>query len=134
MIVVDTSAIVALLLAEEDAEQFRGALAVDPNPMISAPTYLETSIVLGARIGILAKSRIEGLMTLANIEVAPFTETQAAIAAADAWRRYGRGSGSPAKLNFGDCFSYALAVFLAAPLLFKGDDFGATDVTAALSA
>ncbi|ORE92810.1 type II toxin-antitoxin system VapC family toxin [Aurantimonas sp. 22II-16-19i] len=133
MIVVDASAIVALLLAEEDAEQFRGALAVDPNPMISAPTYLETSIVLGARIGILAKSRIEGLMTLANIEVAPFTEAQAAIAA-DAWRRYGRGSGSPAKLNFGDCFSYALAVFLAAPLLFKGDDFGATDVTAALSA
>ena len=133
MIVVDTSAIVALLLAEEDAEQFRGALAVDPNPMISAPTYLETSIVLGARIGILAKSRIEGLMTLANIEVAPFTQAQATIAA-DAWRRYGRGSGSPAKLNFGDCFSYALAVFLAAPLLFKGDDFGATDVTAALPA
>ena len=62
-----------------------------------------------------------------------FTEAQATIAA-DAWRRYGRASGSPAKLNFGDCFSYALAVFLAAPLLFKGDDFGATDVTAALSA
>ena len=133
MIVVDTSAIVSLLLAEEDADRFREALAVDPNPMISAPTYLETSIVLGARIGILAKSRIEGLMTLANIEVAPFTQAQATIAA-DAWRRYGRGSGSPAKLNFGDCFSYALAVFLAAPLLFKGEDFGATDVTAALSA
>ena len=133
MIVVDTSAIVALLLAEEDADRFRGALAVDPIPMISAPTYLERSIVLGARIGILAKSRIEGLMTLANIEVAPFTQAQATIAA-DAWRRYGRGSGSPAKLNFGDCFSYALAVALAAPLLFKGEDFGATDVTAALSA
>tara|TARA_R110002020_G_scaffold184749_3_gene381877 strand:- start:55 stop:456 length:402 start_codon:yes stop_codon:yes gene_type:complete len=133
VIAVDTSAILSVLFAEDDAEQMKAALAGDENPVVSAPTYLGARIVLGGRIGILAQEKVDAFLASANVEVMEFNKGQATIAAA-AWQRYGRGSGSPAKLNFGDCFSYALAQFLAVPLLYKGDDFSATDVTAALSA
>ncbi|MBP0615966.1 type II toxin-antitoxin system VapC family toxin [Jiella mangrovi] len=129
--VLDTSAVVSVILSEDDAEQIKGALSVSEVSVISAPTLLESRIVLGARIGASAKAKLDAFMSAANVGIMDFTEGQSDIAA-EAWRRYGRGSGSSAKLNFGDCFSYALARSLDAPLLFKGDDFAATDVTAAL--
>ncbi|NDW04468.1 PIN domain-containing protein [Jiella sp. 40Bstr34] len=130
--VVDTSALVAILLSEPDGEGLAGALIVEREAAMAAPSFLETSIGLNARIGSQYKPRLEALVASTNIQMIPFTKEMADIAAV-AWQRYDRGSGSAAKLNFGDCFSYALAQSLDAPLLFKGDDFAATDVTAALA-
>ena len=132
MIVVDSSALFALVAAEAEAADFTRVMLTNDVAM-SAATLLEVSIVVTGRFGHDGLARLNDISREIELEIMDFTEAQATIAA-EAWRRYGRSSGSPAKLNFGDCFSYALAVSLAAPLLFKGDDFGATDVTAALSA
>ena len=120
------------MAAEAEAADFTRVMLTNDVAM-SAATLLEVSIVVTGRFGHDGLTRLNDISREIDLKIMDFTEAQATIAA-DAWRRYGRASGSPAKLNFGDCFSYALAVFLAAPLLFKGDDFGATDVTAALSA
>lgn len=99
---------------------------------ISAATYLEMGIVLDQRSSTLEWNRIDEFIKSLGIRIEPVTESQAKIAR-EAYRIYGRGSGHRANLNFGDCFSYALAEDLGEPILFKGDDFVHTDLVSAIS-
>lgn len=124
--IVDSSAIVAMALGEPEAVAFSQLIQNASAPQMSAATFLEISIVVGPR----GTPRLEALIDEAGIEVVPFDLDQAR-AARTAYQEYGKGSGSPARLNFGDCFSYALAQTSGQPLLFKGDDFTHTDVTSA---
>lgn len=134
MIVVDTSALIAIFRQEADAERFARCIGEDDQPCISAASVLETSMVLKGlkRISaIQAEQWLDELLDEAGMFVAPVTEAQSRIAR-DAHLQFGKGGGHPAQLNFGDCFAYALAKSLDAPLLFKGEDFARTDVKAAL--
>lgn len=126
---VDTSALVAVLRAEDDAQRIVEALGASRSHVISAGTYLEACLVT-TRKGSEA-TRLMALLESAAIEVVAVSSGDARIAA-DANLRYGRGSGHPAQLNFGDCFAYALAKSRNLPLLFKGDDFIHTDIVPAL--
>jgi len=128
--VIDTSALVCILLAEPEAEDFALALANAPEAVISGPTWVEASMVITARIGSAAQALLMELLQGSRVAVVPCDEALA-HGAYDAWLRYGRGR-HPAGLNFGDCFSYALASQRAEPLLFKGDDFAKTDVVVAI--
>ena len=125
--IVDTSAIIAILRDEPDAGRFIAALAAEPDPRVSAATYLEAAIVVDANRDPVLSGRFDDLVTDAELSIEPVTERQAQIARR-AYRDFGKGSGHPAGLNFGDCFAYALARTIGEPLLFKGDDFGHTDV------
>jgi ribonuclease VapC len=130
-IAVDTSAIIAVLLGEDDAESMIGALASNAGDMgISAATLVETRIVAEAKQGTAAAADLRTLLTAIDADIIAVDADQADIAAA-AWMRFGRGR-HPAALDFGDCFSYALAKSLGAPLLFKGNDFTQTDIASAL--
>lgn len=131
--IVDTSALVAILRDEPDAETYAIALAEAAGASISAANYLETAIVIDASRDPVASRHVDDLVKAAGLVVEPVTEQHAAIARA-AYRDFGRGSGHPARLNFGDCFAYALARQTGLPLLFKGDDFIHTDVTPAIGA
>ena len=133
MIVVDTSAIMAIILIEPEATRFMLTISAAARLQVAAPTLVEAHIVAKSRLPSEGADLVRDLIDGAKIAVTPFDAAQADIAAA-AWRRFGRGSGSPARLNFGDCFSYALARSLDAPLLFKGDDFGHTDIASAIPA
>lgn len=125
--VVDTSALVAILREEPEAEAFADLLARAADPLISAATLFECSMVQAkTRRGL---ENLDDLLLAAGIRVAAVDVAQA-HAARDAWMRYGKGR-SPARLNFGDCFSYALAMTTGRPLLCKGEDFAQTDVVAA---
>ena len=129
--IVDSSALVAILLAESDAAVWARAIEDAESPRISAATFLETAIVVdGYRNPILSRE-LDDFCRTAELVIEPVTEVQVRIAR-EAYRDFGRGSGHPAGLNFGDCFAYALAKDKAEPLLFKGDDFGHTDVTPAV--
>lgn len=129
--IVDTSAIIAILRAEPDAEVFARALAAAGSASISAATYVELGAVVdGARDPVVSR-RLDELLTRAKVQIVPLTADQARIARR-AYQDFGRGSGHPARLNFGDCLSYALARDRDEPLLFKGDDFPHTDVTPAV--
>ena len=124
--VVDSSAVIAILLGEDDADRLARALLSDPNPIMSAFSDLETAIVIEARKGP-AGSREWDLMTFkAGIKIVAFTQAQRTLAL-EAWRRFGKGR-HPAGLNIGDCCSYALAIHTGEPLLFKGTDFIHTDL------
>lgn len=127
--IVDTSAVVALVADEPECDAFSTLLERSANAM-SAATLLEIEIVVGNKMGEAGLEDARRLLDLYRVVVVPVDEHLARIASA-AHRRYGRGSGSPAKLNIGDCFSYALAKHLNEPLLFKGDDFNHTDVQVA---
>lgn len=127
MIVVDTSALLAILLGEDDADVFRAALRSDQRILVDAVTLHETLVVLLGRRGSESWKSLEALLRDAAIETSPFDRTQARLAA-EAYDRYGKGRGSRAQLNLCDCAAYALAMRLEAPLLFKGDDFPHTDV------
>jgi len=129
--IVDTSAIVAILNGEPDSEVLLRALATDPDPKISAATTVELFAVSGARQGARETERVDAFLENFHVRTVPFDETQARLARA-AYRDYGRGSGHPAHLNLGDCYSYALAAATGEPLLFVGCDFAATDITPAL--
>lgn len=127
-VVVDTSALVAVVFGEEDAEQIAASLVDHTGALqISAATLLEALIVVEARQGPEAVLDLRGVIQHLGITVAPVDVENAALAFA-AWQRFGKGRHGAA-LNFGDCFSYALAKQLGAPLLFKGDDFAQTDVS-----
>ena len=128
--VIDTSALVAILFDEEDAESFEMAIESDPVRLISAATLLETAMVVESRYGEAGGRELDLLLAKASIETVSVTEEQVELARR-AFRRYGRGR-SKAKLNFGDCFSYALAEVSGEPLLFKGRDFRRTDIRTAL--
>jgi ribonuclease VapC len=127
-LIVDTSAIVAILRAEPDAEDYIDALAHAAAPQMSAATYVEAAVVVDANRDPVLSGRFDDLV--ADIEVVPMTRELAHIARR-AYRDFGKGSGHPARLNLGDCFSYALARGSGEPLLYKGDDFGHTDVASA---
>lgn len=128
--IVDTSAIMAILQKEPEAPAFGAALAEEPRAAVSAATLVELCVVAESRAGAAAWAEVERLMADAAIEVAPFTAGQAALAR-EGWRRFGKGR-HPAGLNLGDCFSYALARERGEPLLFKGEDFARTDVRRAV--
>lgn len=126
--IVDTSALIAILRAEPDAGRFAAALASTDEPKrISAASYLEAAIVIDAGRDPVASGLLDELIARAGIVIEPVTADQARTARA-AYRDYGKGGGHPAGLNFGDCFAYALAKARGEPLLFKGEDFARTDV------
>lgn len=127
--VVDSSALSALLFGEEGSERFAAGLASPGRKYMSALNRLETAIVVEARKGEAGAKALSALLAHAGIEVLPFDSGQAEIAL-DAWRRYGKGR-HPAGLNLGDCAAYALASTLNQALLFKGDDFTKTDIAEA---
>ena len=120
--IVDASAIVAILRQEPEAAAFAKAIESAPARSISAVNYVEAGVVIDSERNPVASRRLDELMRIAKIEIAAITPEQAHIAR-DAWRSFGRGTGHPAKLNFGDCFAYALAVSTGEALLFKGDEF-----------
>jgi ribonuclease VapC len=130
-LIVDTSALVAILRKEAEEPSFARILDDADSLRISAATYLELSIVIDSRQDPAMSRQIDDLLDRFSIEVEPVTVEQARIAR-QAYRDYGRGSGHPANLNFGDCFSYALARAKREPILFKGDDFGHTDLRSAV--
>lgn len=129
--IVDTSALVAILRAEQDADRFIDALTSADRPRLSAATLVETAVVVDAAGDPALSRRLDELIDAAELHVEPLTEEQARVAR-QAYRDFGRGSGHPARLNLGDCFSYALAAVLAEPLLYKGDDFAHTDLASGL--
>ncbi len=125
--IVDTSAIVAILNGEPEQESLSRALLRDPDPKLSAATAVELYAVADGRGSPAQRKRIDALLKTLRVRIVAFDEEQASIAR-DAYRDFGRGSGHPAKLNLGDCFSYALAAQTGEPLLFVGDDFRHTDL------
>jgi ribonuclease VapC len=124
--VVDTSAIMAILLGEPEAEAFVRALAHDPKKMISAFNALESAIVIETKKGEAGGRELDLLLHRARIEIIPFSVDQLEVALT-AWRNYGKGH-HPAGMNIGDCCAYALAKYSGEPLLFKGQDFAQTDI------
>ena len=127
--IVDTSALVAVILGEPDAEGYLRTMSGAESLAVSAATLTEALIVVEARQGRDAASDLAALLAELEAEIVSLDEAQAELAVA-AWRRFGKGR-HPAALNFGDAFSYALAAARGEALLFKGDDFAATDVTQA---
>lgn len=127
--VVDTSALVAVLFEEPERDAFIALLADADDPLISAATLLEASIVVRAKTGHEGIVDLDDLLSAAAVRCVAVDLTQA-HAARDAFARYGKGR-APAGLNFGDCFAYALAKTSSRPLLFKGSDFSQTDIAPA---
>jgi ribonuclease VapC len=125
--IVDTSAMIAILTDESDGPALSRVLDGPAIVRLSAASYLETSIVLDKRRDIVMSAKLDDLIELARITLEPVTVEQAKIAR-QAYRDYGKGSGHPANLNFGDCFSYALARDKRESMLYKGDDFVHTDI------
>ncbi len=135
MIVVDSSAVVAILFGEPSSPALLARLATDPDRVISAASYLETGTVLAGRrqsARLRAIDDLDAFLDEGGIALAPVDPAQARLALR-ARIQFGRGMGHGGLLNFGDAFSYALATALKAPLLFTGNDFGTTDVAVALS-
>jgi ribonuclease VapC len=128
--VLDTSALLALLLDEPEADAFRAALEEDATRLVSAATLLETAIVIEARKGEAGGRELDLFIHKAEIVVVP-ADADHVTAARRAYRRFGRGRHA-AGLNFGDVFAYALANTSGEPLLFKGEDFTKTDVSRAV--
>jgi ribonuclease VapC len=129
-VIVDTSAIVALVLDEDDSPSIAAVLASADDVRMSAASWLEAAVVLDGRRNPATSRQFDDLVAAIGLTVEPVTAAQAAEARRAYWH-FGRGSGHPARLNFGDCFAYALARTTGQPLLFKGDDFGHTDVAPA---
>ena len=124
----DTSALLAVLFREEEAERFERQMGASSCRM-SVANILEAAMVVEGRGGTEAGRTLDAFLNAAGVEPAPITTGQLEVAR-HAWRRYGKGN-HPAALNFGDCFAYALASTTGEPLLFKGGDFAQTDVLAA---
>jgi len=127
-VVIDSSALIAILLGEPEAEALARAIVRDPVRLISTFSALETGIVIEVRKGEAGGREFDLLLHRARIEIVPMNVEQYEIAR-EAWRIYGKGR-HPAGLNIGDCCSYALAKYSGEPLLFKGEDFSKTDVLA----
>lgn len=127
--VIDTSALIAIISGEPEQKALNELIADAEDAVISAATLLEANIVAEARSGPKGPDLIAQVLSVSATRVVAVDETQAAIAHR-AWRTYGKGR-HPAGLNYGDCFSYALAKATGKPLLFKGNDFNQTDIAAA---
>jgi ribonuclease VapC len=129
--IVDTSALIAILKAEDDAAVYAQAIATAEARRLSAASYFECGIVLDSQRDPIISRALDELVQEAEFVVQPVTERQARLAR-QAYADFGKGSGHPAGLNFGDCFSYSLALDLREPLLWKCNDFGHTGVLSAL--
>ena len=129
--IVDTSAIVAILRDEPEARTYAEAIAAAKSRRVSAVNYVEAAAVIDASRSPIASRKFDDLFREAGLRIEPVTEAQARIAR-EAYRDFGKGAGHAAGLNFGDCFAYALAKATGEPLLFKGNDFGHTDISPAL--
>ena len=130
--VIDTSALIAILLNETETEAFAKAIAADPKRLISAFNLLEAAIVIEAKKGEAGGIELDLLLHRARMEIVAISAEQVELART-AWRLYGKGN-HPAGLNTGDCCAYALAKYSGEPLLFKDGDFSLTDIPSALSA
>ena len=124
--ILDTSALLAVLLDEPDADHFERTIGVAPVCRMSVANYLEATMVIEGRLGDAGGREIDNYLEEAGVDLVSVTPEQVQTARM-AWRRYGKGN-HPAGLNFGDCFAYALAEVSGEPLLFKGEDFALTDV------
>ena len=127
--IIDTSALVGILDLEPETERLVRAIAAAPERMLSAANLVETGIVMQVRRGDEATRDLDLLLAKLEIDIVPVSAKHADLAR-KAFRRFGRGR-HPARLNFGDCFAYALAKDSSAPLLFKGEDFSQTDIAIA---
>lgn len=125
--IIDSSALFAILLQEPEAERLAHAVALDLKKLISSATWLELSIAVYLRVGEQGLHDLDLLAAKLHIDIVPMTPQQAEIARR-AFKQYGKGI-HPARLNFGDCIVYALAKESGEPLLFKGEDFSQTDIT-----
>jgi len=130
-VIVDTSAVVAIVNDEEDGPRFRQHLEAAPRPRMSAASYLEATIVVDSARDPVLSRRVDEMLRETAVQIVDVTVGQATIAR-EAYRQFGKGSGHPAQLNFGDCFAYALAVETGEPLLYKGEDFTHAGVRSAL--
>lgn len=127
--VIDTSAIVAIFFNEPDAPAYRERIVDDPVRLVSAATLVEAAMVIESRFGDAGGAELDLWLHQTDAEIVAVS-AEHADQARRAWRRYGKGR-HPAGLNYGDCFSYALAKLTDEPLLFKGDDFSKTDISPA---
>jgi ribonuclease VapC len=130
-VIIDTSALIAILRAEPDAADFAEAIEAATSRRMSAANFLEAAVVIDSARDPVVSRRFDELVGAAEIRIEPVTEAQARVAR-EAYRDFGKGSGHPAGLNFGDCFAYALAHESGEPLLFKGKDFSQTDLQSGL--
>lgn len=128
--IVDTSAVVALLLGGPEADAISDKLHRE-NAVMSAVTLVELGAVVGGKLPPQQRRRVDALLDVWQVDIVPFTPSQARIAR-DAYQDFGRGSGHPARLNLGDCFTYALAAERDDEILYVGDDFSQTDARSAL--
>jgi len=128
--IVDSSAVVAILRSEDDWERYAQAIESADASRISAANYVEVAILAEAETSGVGSRQLDAFLRTTGMVIEPVTEEQAHIAR-QAWADFGKGR-HPARLNFGDCFAYALAKATGEPLLFKGDDFRKTDVAAVL--
>lgn len=128
--VIDTSAVLAILGNEPERQHFSSLISVAADIYMSAPTLVESRLVALARYGSLGEQDLKLFIAVAGIQIVAFDAEQAAVAS-EAYTRFGKGR-HKAGLNFGDCFSYALASVKNDSLLFKGDDFSATDIRSAI--
>jgi ribonuclease VapC len=129
-VIVDTSALLAILLDEKEADAFSDLLIKSDECLLSAVSFVEASIIAESKGGDGSVRQLDAFLRMAGISIEPMTEEHA-LAARQAYSDYGKGR-HPAGLNLGDCFSYALAKVTGEPLLFKGNDFRKTDIEAAL--
>ena len=127
--IVDSSALLAILLNEPEQIPFSDVIAAANSRRVSAATLLETTMVIEGRLGDRGGVALDRLASDLKLQIVPFTIEHLELAR-EAFRRFGKGR-HPARLNFGDCFAYALAKERGEPLLFKGDDFSRTDIEAA---
>jgi ribonuclease VapC len=130
--IIDTSALVAILRDEPEAEMCARAIESAAERRLSAVNFVETAVVIDGSRDPIASRRFDDLLTVAHVRIEPVTESQARLAR-DAYRDFGKGSGHPAKLNLGDCFAYALAKATGESLLFIGADFAQTDIMPAIA-
>lgn len=128
--VIDTSAMLAILFAEPEAPRMVAAIAAADARVAGAPTVVEAAAVLLARKGPAGEVALDALLQRLAIDVVPMTR-EAATFARSGYHRYGKGVGSPGVLNYGDCLAYGIAMAAGDVLLFKGDDFAQTDVEVA---
>lgn len=129
--IVDSSAVIAILAEEPEAQEFSDKLAAAKTLRMSVANFFEAAIVLDSKRNYAISRKLDELVRSAEIHLAAVDEVQARIAR-EAYRDFGKGSGHKANLNFGDCFAYALAKTMNEPLLYKGTDFSQTDVRPAL--
>jgi ribonuclease VapC len=128
--IIDASAVLAILFAEDDAERYANAIAGADTRLMSAANYLEAAIVVDNQVGVAAGRQFDAFMSRAEVGVEAVTRQHADLAR-QAYLDFGKGNHA-AGLNFGDCFAYALSKATGLPLLFKGNDFSRTDVVSVL--